>query len=132
MEAISTGRNLSLKKFGESSDKDYKRLKDDEAKNAEPARSLEIGEKQWTRKGLHTDLIRMIMKVQMKVYELDESVSGEVKEEYVGRPVAESQGGGMGERVGRGGRGRGPRGGNDDRVDDLNGQGNDQGELMRM
>ncbi|GKD11366.1 hypothetical protein Tco_1191051, partial [Tanacetum coccineum] len=27
-----------------------------------------------------------------------------------GRPVAESQGGGMGERVGRGGKGRGPRG----------------------
>ncbi|GJX64910.1 putative reverse transcriptase domain-containing protein [Tanacetum coccineum] len=45
-----------------------------------------------------------------------------------GRPVAESRGGGTGERVGRGGRGRGPRGGNDDRVDELNGQGNDQGE----
>ncbi|GKF05731.1 hypothetical protein Tco_0036399, partial [Tanacetum coccineum] len=45
----------------------------------------------------------------------------------VGRPVAESQGGGTGERVGRGGRGRRPREGNDERVDDLNGQGNDQG-----
>ncbi|GKA31558.1 reverse transcriptase domain-containing protein [Tanacetum coccineum] len=34
----------------------------------------------------------------------------------------------MGGRVGRGGgRGRGPRGGNDDHVDELNGQGNDQG-----
>ncbi|GJV46826.1 hypothetical protein Tco_1437038 [Tanacetum coccineum] len=33
----------------------------------------------------------------------------------------------MGERVGRGGKGRGPRGGNDERVDELNGQGNDQG-----
>ncbi|GKC88845.1 hypothetical protein Tco_1149494 [Tanacetum coccineum] len=32
----------------------------------------------------------------------------------------------MGERVGRGGRGRGPKGGNDERVDELNGQGNDQ------
>ncbi|GJX95084.1 putative reverse transcriptase domain-containing protein [Tanacetum coccineum] len=42
-------------------------------------------------------------------------------------PVAESRGGGTGERVGRGGRGRGPRGGNDNRVDELNGQGNDQG-----
>ncbi|GJZ86609.1 putative reverse transcriptase domain-containing protein [Tanacetum coccineum] len=30
--------------------------------------------------------------------------------------------------VGRGGRGRGPRGGNDKRVDELNGQGNNQGE----
>nr|GEX47497.1 hypothetical protein [Tanacetum cinerariifolium] len=44
-----------------------------------------------------------------------------------GRPVAESRGGGTGERVGRGGRGRGAMGGNDERVDELNGQGNDQG-----
>ncbi|GJY32875.1 reverse transcriptase domain-containing protein [Tanacetum coccineum] len=44
-----------------------------------------------------------------------------------GWPAAESLGGGTGERVGRGGRGRGPREGNDERVDDLNGQGNDQG-----
>ncbi|GJX56111.1 hypothetical protein Tco_0286008 [Tanacetum coccineum] len=43
------------------------------------------------------------------------------------RHVAESRGGGMGEPVGRGGRGRGPRGGNDERIDKLNGQGNDQG-----
>nr|GFB64918.1 reverse transcriptase domain-containing protein [Tanacetum cinerariifolium] len=34
---------------------------------------------------------------------------------------------GMGVRVGRGGRGRRPREGNDEHVDDLNGQGNDQG-----
>ncbi|GKB45983.1 putative reverse transcriptase domain-containing protein [Tanacetum coccineum] len=33
----------------------------------------------------------------------------------------------MGERIGRDGRGRGPKGGNDECVDDLNGQGNDQG-----
>ncbi|GKE45629.1 hypothetical protein Tco_1472913, partial [Tanacetum coccineum] len=44
-----------------------------------------------------------------------------------GRPVAKSRAGGTGERVGRGGRGRGSRGGNDDHVDELNGQGNDQG-----
>nr|GFC73826.1 hypothetical protein [Tanacetum cinerariifolium] len=37
------------------------------------------------------------------------------------RPAAESLGGGMGVRVGRGGRGRRPREGNDDRVDDLTG-----------
>nr|GEU41521.1 hypothetical protein [Tanacetum cinerariifolium] len=35
-------------------------------------------------------------------------------------------GGGTGERVSRGGRGRRPREGNDESVDDLNGQGNDQ------
>ncbi|GKG07018.1 hypothetical protein Tco_0329987, partial [Tanacetum coccineum] len=34
---------------------------------------------------------------------------------------------GTGERVGRGGRGRRPREGNDEHVDELNGQGNDQG-----
>ncbi|GKA87505.1 putative reverse transcriptase domain-containing protein [Tanacetum coccineum] len=45
----------------------------------------------------------------------------------VGRPAAESLGRGTGVRVGRGGRGRRPREGNDERVDDLNGQGNDQG-----
>ncbi|GKE11254.1 hypothetical protein Tco_1414805, partial [Tanacetum coccineum] len=44
-----------------------------------------------------------------------------------GRLVAELQGGGMGERVGRGGKGRGPGGGNDEHIDELNGQGNDQG-----
>ncbi|GJQ97500.1 putative reverse transcriptase domain-containing protein [Tanacetum coccineum] len=43
-----------------------------------------------------------------------------------GRPVVESLGGGTGVRVGRGGRGRRHREGNDERVDDLNGQGNDQ------
>ncbi|GJT63594.1 hypothetical protein Tco_1015074 [Tanacetum coccineum] len=44
-----------------------------------------------------------------------------------GRPAAESLGEGMGVRFGRGGRGRRPREGNDERVDDLNGQGNDHG-----
>ncbi|GJV33157.1 putative reverse transcriptase domain-containing protein [Tanacetum coccineum] len=38
-----------------------------------------------------------------------------------GQPVAESRGGGTGERVGRGRRGRGPKGDNDDHVDELNG-----------
>ncbi|GKB27682.1 putative reverse transcriptase domain-containing protein [Tanacetum coccineum] len=44
-----------------------------------------------------------------------------------GRPIAESRGGGIGERVGKGGRGRRPRECNDEHVEDLNGQGNDQG-----
>ncbi|GJS33391.1 putative reverse transcriptase domain-containing protein [Tanacetum coccineum] len=44
-----------------------------------------------------------------------------------GRPVAESLGGGTGVRVGRGGRGRRPKEGNDKRVDDLNGQRNNHG-----
>ncbi|GKE34665.1 reverse transcriptase domain-containing protein [Tanacetum coccineum] len=44
-----------------------------------------------------------------------------------GRPATESLGGGTGVRVGRGGRGRSPREGNDKSVDDLNGQGNNQG-----
>nr|GEU47117.1 putative reverse transcriptase domain-containing protein [Tanacetum cinerariifolium] len=44
-----------------------------------------------------------------------------------GRPAVESLRGGTGVRVGRGGRSRRPREGNDECVDDLNGQGNDQG-----
>ncbi|GJU97204.1 reverse transcriptase domain-containing protein [Tanacetum coccineum] len=47
-----------------------------------------------------------------------------------GWPIAKSRGGGMGERVGRGGRGRGPRRYNDESVDELNGQGNDQNVLV--
>nr|GEZ75642.1 reverse transcriptase domain-containing protein [Tanacetum cinerariifolium] len=45
----------------------------------------------------------------------------------VGRHAAESLGEGTGVRVGRGGRGKRPRVGTDERVDDLNGQENDQG-----
>ncbi|GKD60695.1 putative reverse transcriptase domain-containing protein, partial [Tanacetum coccineum] len=45
----------------------------------------------------------------------------------VGRPAAKSLGGGTGVRVGRGGRGRRPREGNDERINELNGQGNNQG-----
>ncbi|GKG43686.1 hypothetical protein Tco_0482779 [Tanacetum coccineum] len=44
-----------------------------------------------------------------------------------GRLAAESLGGGMSVRVGRGRRGRRPREGNDECVEDFNGQGNDQG-----
>ncbi|GJR20956.1 putative reverse transcriptase domain-containing protein [Tanacetum coccineum] len=51
-----------------------------------------------------------------------------MRTQSAGRPIVESQGEGTGGRVGRGGgRGRGPKGGNDERVDKLNGQGNDQG-----
>ncbi|GKD26915.1 putative reverse transcriptase domain-containing protein, partial [Tanacetum coccineum] len=44
-----------------------------------------------------------------------------------GWPTVKSLGGGTGIRVSRGGRGRRPGEGNDERVDDLNGQGTDQG-----
>ncbi|GKA79206.1 putative reverse transcriptase domain-containing protein [Tanacetum coccineum] len=44
-----------------------------------------------------------------------------------GRPAARSLVGGTGERMGRSGKGRKPREGNDERDDELNGQGNDQG-----
>ncbi|GKB80103.1 hypothetical protein Tco_0946998 [Tanacetum coccineum] len=55
-------------------------------------------------------------------------MSPRMRTQSAGRPVAESRGGGMAGRVGRGGgRGRRPREGNDKRVDDLNGQGNEQG-----
>ncbi|GKE54117.1 hypothetical protein Tco_1489273, partial [Tanacetum coccineum] len=44
-----------------------------------------------------------------------------------GRPAAKLLGGGTGVWVGKDGRGRRPKEGNDECFDDLNGQGNDQG-----
>ncbi|GKB81807.1 hypothetical protein Tco_0948702 [Tanacetum coccineum] len=49
-----------------------------------------------------------------------------IRTQSAGRPVVGSRGGGTGKRVGRGGKGRGPREGNDEHVDELNGQGNDR------
>nr|GFD24814.1 hypothetical protein [Tanacetum cinerariifolium] len=49
-----------------------------------------------------------------------------------GRPAAESLGGGTGVRVDRGGRGRRHREGNDEHIDDLNGQGNNQENVQDM
>nr|GEV61449.1 putative reverse transcriptase domain-containing protein [Tanacetum cinerariifolium] len=57
----------------------------------------------------------------------DKIILPRMRTRSVGRPIAESRGEGMGEWVDRDGRGRGPRGGNDDHVDELNGQENDQG-----
>ncbi|GJU80859.1 reverse transcriptase domain-containing protein [Tanacetum coccineum] len=54
-------------------------------------------------------------------------ISPRMRTQSAGRPAAESLGGGMYEQVGRGRRGRRPREGNDELVEDLNGQGNDQG-----
>nr|GEX75433.1 putative reverse transcriptase domain-containing protein [Tanacetum cinerariifolium] len=48
------------------------------------------------------------------------------------QPTAESLGGGTSIRVGRGERGRRPKEGNDERVDDLNGHGNDKNLLPAM
>ncbi|GJS05437.1 hypothetical protein Tco_0321945 [Tanacetum coccineum] len=50
-----------------------------------------------------------------------------MRTQSAGRPAAESLGGGTGERVSRGGRGKRPREGNDEHVDELNDLGNDQG-----
>ncbi|GKD87559.1 hypothetical protein Tco_1358713 [Tanacetum coccineum] len=50
-----------------------------------------------------------------------------VMTQSAGWPATESLGGGTDVRVGRGGRGRRFREYNDERVDDFNGQGNDQG-----
>nr|GFB99142.1 hypothetical protein [Tanacetum cinerariifolium] len=53
-------------------------------------------------------------------------MSPRMRTRSAGRLAAESLGGGTGVWVGKGGRGRRPREGNDKRVDDMNGQGNDQ------
>nr|GEU44989.1 putative reverse transcriptase domain-containing protein [Tanacetum cinerariifolium] len=60
-------------------------------------------------------------------WEREDQMTLKMRTQSVGRPAAESLGGGTGVRVGRGRWGRRPREGNDERVDDLNGQGNDQG-----
>nr|GEV48963.1 hypothetical protein [Tanacetum cinerariifolium] len=54
-------------------------------------------------------------------------MSPRMRTRSVGQSVTESLRGRTGVRVGRDGRGRRPRESNDERVDDLNGQGNDQG-----
>ncbi|GKD10994.1 hypothetical protein Tco_1190679, partial [Tanacetum coccineum] len=50
-----------------------------------------------------------------------------MRTQSAGQSAAESLGGEIGIQVGRGGRGRRPREGNDECVEDLNSQGNDQG-----
>ncbi|GJV75939.1 hypothetical protein Tco_1507523 [Tanacetum coccineum] len=59
--------------------------------------------------------------------DVDTIIPPRMRTQSAGRPAAETLGGGTTVRVSRGGRGRRPREGNDERVDDLNGQGNDQG-----
>ncbi|GJY32050.1 putative reverse transcriptase domain-containing protein [Tanacetum coccineum] len=87
----------------------------------------------------HAPQIRgMVAATEPNTMQKEMQISGALTDEAIipprmrtrsaGRPITESRGGGMGERVGRGGRGRGPRRGDNERVDELNGQGNDQGE----
>nr|GEY68618.1 hypothetical protein [Tanacetum cinerariifolium] len=52
-----------------------------------------------------------------------------MRTQSAGRPAIESLGWGTGEPIGRGGRGRRPKEGNDEHVYDLNGQANDQGQF---
>ncbi|GKD01917.1 hypothetical protein Tco_1172191, partial [Tanacetum coccineum] len=60
--------------------------------------------------------------------DIDTIMPPRMRTRSAGRPATESQGGGMGGRVGRGdGRSRRPREGNDEHANELNGQGNDQG-----
>ncbi|GJX28317.1 hypothetical protein Tco_0236396 [Tanacetum coccineum] len=59
--------------------------------------------------------------------DVDTIMPPKMRTQSAGRPATESLGGGTGVRVGRGGGGRRPKEGNDERVDDLNGQGNNQG-----
>ncbi|GJY36612.1 hypothetical protein Tco_0421990 [Tanacetum coccineum] len=67
----------SLKRFGEElQTKTPKRLKDDEAKDAEPAKKSGKRRKQMARKGLHTDLDKDDSEGSDEVSEQDDSVSG--------------------------------------------------------
>ncbi|GJU25489.1 putative ribonuclease H-like domain-containing protein [Tanacetum coccineum] len=67
----------SLKRFGEElQTKTSKRLKSDEAKDAEPAKKSGKRRKQMARKGLHTDLDKDDSEGSDEVSEQDDSVSG--------------------------------------------------------
>ncbi|GKE14496.1 hypothetical protein Tco_1422073 [Tanacetum coccineum] len=59
--------------------------------------------------------------------DVDTIMTPRMRTRSAGWPVAESRGGGTGKQVGRGGRGRRPKESNDERVNDLNGQVNNQG-----
>ncbi|GJU50413.1 putative reverse transcriptase domain-containing protein [Tanacetum coccineum] len=80
------------------------------------------GQRSYKRITTHSYLIMLFTQI-----DVDTIMPPRMRTRSAGRPAAESLGGGTGERVGRGGRGRRPREGNDERVEDLNGQGNDQG-----
>ncbi|GJS78373.1 putative reverse transcriptase domain-containing protein [Tanacetum coccineum] len=67
---------------------------------------------------------KILAKVGTLAYRL--IIPPKMRTRSAGRLGAESLGGGTSLRVGRGGRGRIPREGNDECVEDLNGQGNDQ------
>ncbi|GJY53368.1 hypothetical protein Tco_0445032 [Tanacetum coccineum] len=64
-----------------------------------------------------------------QLVEIDKIMPPKIRTRSAGQLAIESLGGGTGVWVGRGGRGRRPREGNDEHVDDLNGQGNDQEPL---
>ncbi|GJV06271.1 hypothetical protein Tco_1343927 [Tanacetum coccineum] len=67
----------SLKRFGEElQTKTTKKLKDDEAKDAEPAKKSGKRRKQMARKGLHTDLDKDDFEGSNEVNKQDDSVSG--------------------------------------------------------
>nr|GEW24950.1 hypothetical protein [Tanacetum cinerariifolium] len=59
-------------------------------------------------------------------------MSPRMRTRSAGRPAAELLGGGTSVWVGRGKRGRRPREGNDEHVDDLDGQGNDQAQVRNQ
>ncbi|GKB54460.1 hypothetical protein Tco_0905213, partial [Tanacetum coccineum] len=73
------------------------------------------------------DVVAFACDLSLLWSQLLEIMTPRMRTRSAGRPIAELRGEGTGERVGRGGRGKRPKGGNDERVDELNGQGNDQG-----
>ncbi|GJU01305.1 hypothetical protein Tco_1111643 [Tanacetum coccineum] len=79
---LSQLKNLSFEEVKEEFDKlvkqtkTTKRLKDDEAKDAEPAKKSGKRRKQMARKGLHTDLDKDDSEGSNEVSEQDDSVSG--------------------------------------------------------
>ncbi|GKC49540.1 hypothetical protein Tco_1072285 [Tanacetum coccineum] len=76
------------------------------------------GQHSYKRITTHSYLVMLFTQI-----DVDTIMPPRMRTRSAGRPAAESLGGGTGVWVGRGGRGKRPREGNDERVNDLNGQG---------
>ncbi|GJS27252.1 putative reverse transcriptase domain-containing protein [Tanacetum coccineum] len=92
------------------------------------SRQLKIHEKNYTTHDLELGAVVFALKIwRHYLYGTKSIMPPRMRNRSAGRPAAKSLGGGTGVHVGRDGRGRRPREGNDECVDDLNGQKNNQG-----
>ncbi|GJS49881.1 hypothetical protein Tco_0600002 [Tanacetum coccineum] len=113
---------MDTKLVKESSKKaDAEMAQERSSKRAGDELEQESTKKQKVDEDKETTELQSLMKI---VLDEEEIMPPRMRTRSAGRPAIESLGGGTGEQVGRGGRGRRPREGNDELVNELNGQGN--------